>query len=306
MLVELTNFFSSDIRTATSIMICALGLVFSSKAGIVNIGAEGMMLVGAFMGAFGSYVTGNVWLGVGIAMLSAMLVALIFGIFTITLRADQTVVGTAINTLALGLTSTFSRLLFGVNAAPPKIDSFSPIAVPVLSRIPLLGTTLFTQPAMVYLLYLAVPLCYFVMYKTNLGLKIRAVGENPLACDTLGLNVYRIRYGAVLFSGLMAGFGGAFSSLGLLSFFTEGMIAGRGFMAVAAVVFGKYNPLGVAGASLLFGAGEALQYRLQAANTQIPFQFLIMLPYLLTVLVLCGFAGRPKEPKALGEPYQTE
>ena len=272
MLVELTNFFSSDIRTATSIMICALGLVFSSKAGIVNIGAEGMMLVGAFMGAFGSYVTGNVWLGVGIAMLSAMLVALIFGIFTITLRADQTVVGTAINTLALGLTSTFSRLLFGVNAAPPKI----------------------------------VPLCYFVMYKTNLGLKIRAVGENPLACDTLGLNVYRIRYGAVLFSGLMAGFGGAFSSLGLLSFFTEGMIAGRGFMAVAAVVFGKYNPLGVAGASLLFGAGEALQYRLQAANTQIPFQFLIMLPYLLTVLVLCGFAGRPKEPKALGEPYQTE
>lgn len=306
MLTEITNFLSSDIRTASAIMICALGLVYSSKAGIVNIGAEGMMLTGAFMGVLGSYLTGSVWLGVLIAMLSSMLIALVFAYFTITLRADQTVVGTAINTLALGLTSTFFRTLFGVNAAPPQIDSFSPVPLPLLSKIPVLGPSLFTQPIPVYILYLLIPACYIVMYKTNLGLKIRSVGENPLACDTLGINVFRIRYGTVLFSGLLAGFGGAFSSLGLLSFFTENMIAGRGFMAVAAVVFGKYNPLGVMGASLLFGAGEALQYRLQAANTMIPFQFLIMLPYLLTVLALCGFAGKPREPKALGQPYQTE
>lgn len=306
MLDEITNFLSSDIRTVTSILLCALGLVFSSKAGIVNIGAEGMMLMGAFMGVLGSYLTGSVWLGVLIAMLSATLVALIFGFFTITLRADQTVVGTAINTLALGLTSTFSRLIFGVNAAPPQIDSFSPIILPGLSNIPILGTSLFSQHLPVYIMYLLIPLCFFVMYKTNLGLKIRSVGENPLACDTLGLNVRRIRYGTVVFSGIMAGFGGAFSSLALQSFFTEGMIAGRGFMAVAAVVFGKYNPVGVVGACLLFGAGEALQYRLQAANTNIPFQFLIMLPYLLTVLALCGFAGRPKEPKSMGQPYPSE
>ena len=306
MIQEITNFLSSDIRTVTSILLCALGLVFSSKAGIVNIGAEGMMLTGAFMGVLGSYLTGSVWLGVLIAMLSATAIALIFGFFTITLRADQTVVGTAINTLALGLTSTFSRLIFGMNAAPPQIDSFTPITVPGLSAIPVLGSSLFSQHLPVYIMYLLIPVCFFVMYKTNLGLKIRSVGENPLACDTLGLNVHRIRYGTVIFSGIMAGFGGAFSSLALQSFFTEGMIAGRGYMAVAAVVFGKYNPIGVVGACLLFGAGEALQYRLQAANTDIPFQFLVMLPYLLTVLALCGLAGRPREPKSMGQPYPSE
>ncbi|MEL7608257.1 MAG: ABC transporter permease [Bacillota bacterium] len=306
MLSEITSFLSTDIRTATSIMICAIGLVFSSKAGIVNIGAEGMMLMGAFMGVMGSYLMGNVWFGVLFAMLSAMLIALVFAYFTVTLKADQTVVGTAINTLALGLTSTFSRIFFGMNAAPPKIDSFAPIALPLLSKIPALGPSLFTQPIPVYILYAIIPIAFFVLYKTNLGLQIRAVGENPRASDTVGVNVYRIRYGTILFSGLLSGFGGVFSSLGLLSFFTENMIAGRGFMAVAAVVFGKYNPLGVMGASLLFGAGEALKYRLQATNTGIPFQFLIMMPYLLTVLALCGFAGKPKEPKDLGNPYRAE
>lgn len=173
MIQEITNFLSSDIRTVTSILLCALGLVFSSKAGIVNIGAEGMMLTGAFMGVLGSYLTGSVWLGVLIAMLSATAIALIFGFFTITLRADQTVVGTAINTLALGLTSTFSRLIFGMNAAPPQIDSFTPIAVPGLSAIPVLGSSLFSQHLPVYIMYLLIPVCFFVMYKTNLGLKIQ-------------------------------------------------------------------------------------------------------------------------------------
>lgn len=306
---EIVNFLSADLRTATPILICGLGLVFSARSGVVNIGAEGMMLIGALMGVVGSYLSGSVWVGVLAAMLSAVLVSLVFAYFTMTVRADQTVVGTAINTLGLGLTTTLSRVIFGLNTAPPQIDAFSPVVIPGLSRIPILGPVLFSQSIPVYIILLAVPVAWFVMYKTDLGLRIRAVGENPKACDTVGIPVVRTRYGAILFSGLMAGFGGAFLSLGSLSFFAENMVAGRGFMAVAAVVFGRFSPLGVLGAALVFGAGDAVMFRLQAAGTEIPHNLLLMIPYVLTILALCGVVGgkqRSAGPAAAGKPYVKE
>lgn len=304
-LTEIGNFLASDIRTATPILICALGLVFSSRAGVVNIGAEGMMLTGALMGVVGSYYFGNVWLGVLCAMLASLLIAALFAFLTVSLRADQTIVGAIINTFALGLTSTLSLVIFGLNAAPPQLDSFAPVNVPVLGEVPVLGALL-NQTAPVYLILLVLPAAHFILFRTDLGLKIRAVGENPLACDTLGIDVYRIRYGTILFSGLMAGFAGAFVSLGSLSFFQDNMVAGRGFMAVAAVVFGKYSPVGVLGACLVFGAGDALMYRLQTAGAEIPYQFLMMVPYALTVLALCGFVGKSRGPATSGQPYIKE
>ncbi|MEG1449002.1 MAG: ABC transporter permease, partial [Oscillospiraceae bacterium] len=168
------------------------------------------------------------------------------------------------------------------------------------------GEALFNQSIPVYLAFLAVPVAWFVLQKTNIGLKIRAVGENPKACDTVGINVYRTRYMTVLYSGLMAGLAGAFVSMGQLSFFSEGMVAGRGFMALAAVVFGNYTPVGVMIASLVFGAGESLQYRLQALNTGIPYQFLVMLPYLITVVAICLLVRKSRKPASSAVPYVKE
>ncbi len=302
----LSKFIAADLRTATPLLLAGLGIVFSSRAGLVNIGVEGMMLVGALAGVLGSWVFGNVWMGVLVAMLASSVIGLLFAYLSITVKANQIVVGTAINILGVGLTTSFARTIFGVNVAPPRIASFPRIIIPVLSDIPYLGTAFFQSNVVVYIAILLVPIAHFVMFKTDVGLKVRAVGEHPRACDTVGINVYLVRYMTVIYSGLLAGFAGAYVSLGLLSFFTEDMIAGRGFMALAAIIFGKYTPRGTLLAALVFGAAEALQFRLQAAGTNIPFQFLLMLPYVLTILALAGFVGRTRVPAALGTPYEKE
>lgn len=300
------SFLSSVIMLATPTLLAALGIVFSERAGIVNIGTEGMMLVGALAGVIGSYLTGSVWLGVLIAMLVSMLFSAIFALFTVIVKADQTVIGTGLNILASGLTITVNRAMFGASTSPPRIDSFDKFAIPFLSKIPILGDVLFRQPFPVYIAFALVPLAWFVMFRTNMGLKLRAVGEHPRACDTVGINVARTRFMSVLFSGLMAGLAGSFVSMGQMSFFTEGMIAGGGFMALAAVVFGNYTPVGVMGASLVFGASNALMYQLQALNTGIPYQFLLMLPYLITILALCGLIRRSNKPASSAIPYVKE
>lgn len=306
MIETITSFLASDIRTATPILIAALGIVFSERAGIVNIGTEGLMLIGSLVCVAGSYFTGSVLLGTVLGMLITMLFSWVFAYFTITIRADQTVVGTAINIFAGGFTIALNRVLFGLNTSIPKIDVFDKVKIPLLGDLPILGEALFNQSVPVYLAFLAVPVAWFVMQKTNVGLKVRAVGENPKACDTVGINVYRTRYLAVLFSGLMAGFAGAFVSMGQLSFFSEGMVAGRGFMALAAVVFGNYTPVGVMLASLVFGAGDALQYRLQAMSTGIPYQFLVMLPYVITVVAICLLVRKSNKPAASAVAYVKE
>ena len=302
----LTSFLSSMIMLSTPTLIAALGIVFSERAGIVNIGTEGMMLMGALAGVIGSLITGSVWLGALIAMLVSMLFAAIFALFTVVVKADQTVIGTGMNILASGLTITVNRAVFGASTSPPRIDVFGKAPIPLLSQIPVLGDVLFSQPVPVYIAFLLVPAAWFVMFRTNTGLKLRAVGENPRACDTVGINVARTRFLSVLYSGLMAGFAGAFVSMGQMSFFTENMIAGGGFMALAAVVFGNYTPFGVMGAALVFGASNALKFQLQALNTGIPSQFLVMLPYIITILALCGLIRRSNKPASSAIPYVKE
>jgi ABC-type uncharacterized transport system permease subunit len=307
---QICNFIAADIRTAMPIMIAALGLVFSERAGIVNIGAEGILLFGSLAGVVGSWYSGSVWIGLLFAMLTGGLVALIFAYLTINLYANQVVVGAAVNILALGITTSLNRIIFKLNTAPPKIESFTKIQLPeFIHRIPLIGGelgTIFSQNILVYITFLLIPAAHFVMFKTELGLNIRGIGEYPKACDTVGINVYKIRYGTIIVSGFFCGAAGAYVSLGLLSFFTENMITGRGFIALAAVAFGRYTPLGTMGASLLFGAGLALEPRLQTLGTGIPNQFFLMIPYILTILALVGLGGKNKGPAASGVPYLKE
>lgn len=303
---EITNFLAADVRTAVPLLLAATGLIFSERAGIVNIGAEGIMLIGALAGVVGSYFLGEAWLGVLVAAMAGGLLGLFFAFLVVTARADQVVIGAAFNILGLGLTTSLARVIFGVNISPPPIDAFKPVPLPVLSKIPVLGEVLFYQSELTYLALLLVPVTYFVLFKTTLGLKIRSVGEYPRAADTVGINVYRIRYGASLVSGIFCGLAGSYLSLSLLNFFTENMTAGKGFIALATVTFGKWNPFGVLAAAMLFGAGEALQYRLQATGANIPYQILLMIPYILTIAALAGFVGRAVPPASIGKPYVKE
>jgi general nucleoside transport system permease protein len=303
MLAWLVEFIAADMRTMTPILLAALGMIFSERSGSINIGAEGIMLMGALAAAAGSFFLGNVWAGALVAMFTGMLMALVFAYLTVSLYADQIVVGAGLNVLGLGLSTSIARVIFGLNATPPKIDAYDLVPVPILEKIPYLGDAFFNQKLPVYIALLLVPLVHFILFKTDIGLKIRAAGEHPKACDTLGINVQRVRYGTLMVSGLFLGFAGSYVSLGLLSFFTENMISGRGFIALAAVVFGKWKPKGLLLAALLFGAGDALQFRLQASGTTVPYQFLLMVPYILTIAALVGLVGKSKGPAARGKPY---
>lgn len=303
MLDWITNFLSSDVMTATPLLITALGAVYSERAGILNIGNEGLMLTGAFFGATVSWITGSAFVGAVAAMAAAMLLNLILAFFVITVKANQVVAGLAINTLASGLTVTLNRLIFGVSTTVPKIDVFDKIPIPALCKLPVVGDAFFNQSIVVYITYLLVPVLAFVLKRTNIGLKIRSVGEHPQACDTVGINVIRVRYGTMLFAGALAGLGGAFTSMGQLSFFVEDMVSGRGYMALAAVVFGNYTPVGVMGACLMFGAANALQYRLQTSLTWLPYQFWIMLPYVITIIALCCYRNKSNRPACHGQAY---
>lgn len=298
----ITNFLTADIRTATPLLLAALGLVFSDRAGIVNIGTEGIMLIGALLGCVGASFSGSSLVGALTAIFGGLVMSLIFAFFTITLRSNQIVVGTAFNIFAGGFTITLNRLL--LNGA--KVKGYVNLPVPGLSKIPVAGDVLFNWSLPVYFAFICVPLCWFVLQRTNIGLKVRAVGEYPKACDTVGINVFRIRYGAVLFSGMMAGLAGSFVSMGQLSSFTEGMVSGKGFMALAVCVFGNYSPKTVLLAALLFGAADALKYRLLTTSLGGYYQFLNMLPYLITIVALCMFAKRSNKPACSGVAYRKE
>ncbi|MDL2293136.1 ABC transporter permease [Ruminococcaceae bacterium OttesenSCG-928-D13] len=298
----ITNFLSADIRTATPLLLAALGLVFSERAGIVNIGTEGIMLTGALLGCMGSAAFGSSAVGALYAMAGGAICGVIFAFFTVTLRANQIVVGTAFNIFALGFTTTLNRL--SLNGA--KAVGFPTYPVPLLSKIPILGEVLFNWSLPVYIAFLLVPACWFVLYKTNTGLKVRGVGEHPKASDTLGINVFRIRYGVLIFSGIMTGLAGAFVSMGQLSQFIENMVAGKGFMAVAVCVFGNYSPVSVMLAALLFGGADALKYRLLTTSIGGYYQFLNMLPYFITIVALCLFAKRSNKPASSGVAYRKE
>ena len=286
---------------STPLVFGALGGVISERSGVTNIGIEGMMVIGAISAASASYFTGNPWIGFLAAGICGALVALLHAVASVTFAADQTVSGVAINMLAPGLALFACRLFFDGAAMSPIATKLPKI----LGETGLAGTPFANLNVNVttVLALLFTVIMWFVLYKTKWGLRIRAVGEHPAAADTLGIDVYKVRYACVLLSGMLAGFGGAAMTIAIISQFTQTAISGHGFIAMAAVIFGKWTPFGAYGACLLFGFTQALVIMLGGGNFVVPSQILSMLPYAMTIVVLILFVGRSVAPKADGVPY---
>lgn len=297
----ITGLLEAAIRTGYPIMLCGLGCLFCAKSGIINFAMEGIMCMGAFFGVFGSYLTGNPWVGLLMGMGAGVLSALILGVMAITVKVNQVVVGAGLNSLCLGLSSYLLTVCYP-DGVPSKVNGFKYIRIQQLAKLPVIGI-LFRQQALCYITFLLVPIIWFVLKKTSFGLALCACGENPRAADSLGINVDGKRYTAIILSGILGGMGGAALSLGQLSVFTVGMVAGRGYMAWSAVTIGKYGPVGVMLATLLFGLASSLQVRMKAIGVAIPSQFFSMFPYVLTMVVLAGIVGRTVGPKAIGKPF---
>ncbi len=294
---------AAAVRTAIPLLLAAVGEVFAERSGVLNIGLEGMMLFGAFAGFGGAFFVQHAWAGALAGMAAGMLIALAFAYVTVTLGADQITAGIALNILGLGLSAFLFRVAFGIEGLPPTAPSFESLRLPGLSTLPLLGPVLFQHNPLVYLAVFLTVAAHVVLFHTIFGLRVRAAGEIPSAVDAAGVNVQRVRYVAVLIGGATAGLAGAFLSLGHLNLFSEDMVAGRGFIALAVVIFGNWRPAGAVGASLLFGLAEAVQLRFQALGFHLPYQFLLMIPYVLTVLVMVGVVRRSTPPAALAVPY---
>jgi len=285
---------ASSIRLATPLLLAALGGLFSERSGVINIALEGLMLAGAFTGATVTHFAtvkgypGAPWIGLIAAIVAGVIVAGIHAVACIKYKADQVVTGTAINILFLGVPALMSGALFDSTGATPQI--------PINNLIP-------TAP--IIIAFALVPITWYVLNRTPFGLRLRAVGENPEAADTAGVSVARVRYTGVLLSGALAAIGGAYLSIGQSSLFTRNMTAGRGFIALAALIFGKWRPVQTMLACLLFGFAEAVAIQMQGV-VMIPVQFIQIIPYVLTIVVLAGFIGQSRAPRALGIPYQKE
>jgi ABC-type uncharacterized transport system permease subunit len=297
-----TNFFSASVRFAMPLAVAAAGEIISERGGVVNIGLEGMMLSGALGSMIGAFYTNDPWFGLLCGILTGGLVALLHAFMVVTLCADQVVSGAALNIGLLGLTTFIFRALFGITERP-IVAHFVAVPVPILSRIPFIGTVFFNQTPLTYLAYVLVALTSVVLFRTKWGLGIQAVGEHPRAADSVGLNVGRMRYTSVILCGLLAGMAGTFFSLGQLYTFIEGMTGGRGFIALAVVIAANWFPLRAVLVALLFGAAEAVGLRIQALDIGIPYQAALAFPYVLTLIVYAGLAGRTRTPRALGLPY---
>ncbi|MBW8879071.1 MAG: ABC transporter permease [Acidobacteria bacterium] len=286
--ILIVSLLFSAIRLTTPMLLAALGGLYSERSGVINIALEGLMLAGAFTAATITHYTGNPWVGLAAAILAGALVALVHGVACIQFKADQVVSGTAINILFLGIPALLSGAFFESTGATPQL--------PKGQLIPM---------APIVLAFALVPVTWYVLYRTPFGLRLRAVGENPEAADTAGVDVSRVRYLAVMLSGALAAIGGAYLSIGQSSLFARNMSAGRGFIALAALIFGKWRPVQTMLACLLFGFAEALSIQMQGVS-QIPVQFIQLIPYVLTIVVLAGFIGHSRAPRALGLPYQKK
>ncbi len=297
--------FAAALRLATPIAYGSLGGLFSERAGIVNIGLEGMMLTGAFAGVAASQFSGFAWLGVLAAVAAGGLLGLLHGVITVRFAGNQVVSGTGINIFALGFTAYMSQVLWGSRGASEGyVPGLSPVSIPILNDIPVIGDIISGHTPLVYLMIVITVLSYIILFKTPLGLRIRAVGERPEAADTAGINVFKTKYLCLIISGMLAGVGGAFLSLGHLNLFALGMTGGRGFIALAAMILGKWMPFGAFGASVLFGFADALQMRLQSLGI-LPPQIILAIPYILTIAVLAGVVGKAIPPSNY-KPYVKE
>ncbi len=290
-------------RFATPIALAALGETIAQRSGVLNVGIEGIMLVGAFVAVLGSVWTGTPYGGLVCAIASGVAMASLHAFLSISLKVDQIVSGIALIVLGLGLSGFFFRLTIGAQTPAPAVPSFDKIDLGWISELPFVGPVLFQHHLLVYACFGIALLLWWWLYQTRPGLQVRAAGEHPAAADAAGVSVSRVRYGCVLFGGAMAGLAGAYLATAQLSGFVENMVSGRGFIAVACVVFGRWNPIGAMLAALFFGAADAAQIRLQTLNPEIPFELFVMMPYVLAVLFLVFFAGRAQMPAALGIPF---
>ena len=293
----------STIAMAAPLLLAALGELLVEHSGVINVGIEGIMLTGAFAAMAGAYYGGAPSVGLLLAIVAAAILAAGFATIVVNVAVNQVVAGTALNIFALGLTGVLYRRLFGVTGAAFTVASLPIWKIPLLNEIPLIGPVLFQQNPLVYAALALVPLCWFALFRTRWGMELRASGERPEAADALGISVYRKRWQALLIAGVLTGLSGAYLTLAYTNTFIEGMSAGRGFVALALVILGRWRPLGVAISALLFGAAIALQFFLQASLLAIPYQLLLALPYLLTIAVLAIFKGEAESPGAVGEPY---
>ena len=305
--ISFTGMLAVMVIRAVPITIGALSGILCERAGIVNIAIEGMMIGGAFMGAvIGSI--GGLWAGMLAAIMMGMFLALIHAVLSIKYKVDQIISGTMINILSTGLTS-YLYIKFLQNPEYQHLNEsgfFKPFAIPLLSKIPVIGPIFFDHNLYIYAMYILVIVLSIALFKTKWGLRHRAMGEHPKAADTLGVNVFRTRYIACLLSGAVAGFAGSYFSLGSVGRFEQTMTAGRGFIALAAMIFGNWNPVGAMGAGFLFGFAESLTTKLSLLNFPIPAEILLMLPYIITIIVLGGVVGRSRGPAVGGTPYEKE
>ncbi len=294
--------FAATLRYATPLVFAALGGMFSERSGVVNIGLEGMMLMGAFFGILGADKLDSWWLGLIVAIVAGGVAALVHAFFSIHLSADQIVSGTAINFLAVGLTGYLFIDIYGTEGTPTDVQGIPNVNLGFLDGVSFIGPIFGQLNLMIWIAIVLVPLTWVVMFKTPIGLRIRSCGEHPRAADTVGINVYLVRYGAVVTSGMLAAAGGAYLSIGFINSFNENMTAGRGFIALAALIFGNWRPYGLAAACLLFGFSSALAQRLPeySQSASVLFQ---ALPYVLTLIAVAGVIGRSIPPAAVGRPY---
>ncbi|MCC6147050.1 MAG: ABC transporter permease [Anaerolineaceae bacterium] len=304
-IVGLQGILVATIRLATPLIFSGIGLVIAEQAGVVNIGLEGIMLLGAFTGWTIGFYSGSLILGLAAVIIVGLISGLIFALFTVTIRANQIVVGVAFNMLGIGLSGFLYRTLFGREIGLLKLESFQSIEIPFLSNLPFIGKILFQQNILVYSSFVFCLLAIYVLYHTAAGLAIRSVGEHPRAADTMGINVFLVRYLCVLMSGVGAALGGAFLSIAYTNIFVENIVSGRGYITLAIVAFGRWKPVGTLIGALIFGLFYAIQLNLQSLRgIVIPYHVFQALPYFMTILALLSMRGRAIRPKALGKPYE--
>jgi simple sugar transport system permease protein len=297
----LIGILTSAIRLATPYLYASIGESFGQLSGVVNLGVDGIMLVGAYIALLVALFTGSLWLGMLAAAVVGLLMGLLMSVISVTLRAEQGISGIGLYMFGLGLSSLLFKMTMGT---VKTIVGFQPVKIPLLGDLPILGPVLFQQSVPVYGAFLLVPLAWWILDKTTWGLRIKAVGQNPAAADSLGVSVDRVRYMSVCAGSILAGIAGASLSLATVNLFQENLTAGMGFIAVALVYFGGWRPLGILAGALLFSTVNALQLWMQVLGVRIPSDVAVMLPYLLTIIVLAVSAGRVRPPAALNKPFE--
>jgi general nucleoside transport system permease protein len=301
------TWLTASLRLAGPVLLASLGEIFAERSGVLNVGIEGTMLLGALASFLVSFYTGSIWASLLAAVLVGIAANLFLAWMYVTIRANQVVAGLVFNVFALGVASTVYRKAMGNSALPESIAMFQPLHIPLLSKIPILGPVLFGQTILFYATLLLAWIAYFILFKTNLGLAMRASGENPAAAASAGISVVRMRYLGTLLSGAGAGMAGGYLVLAQVGMFRESIVSGQGFIALGIVIFGRWNPLKAAVAAIIFGACDALQMSLQIFGTHVPSQLLLALPYIVTILAISGlFGGKAVQPAALMTPYVRE